>query len=97
MTDILVEKSTVLYRLKMRSCDAEAVKLFEKETNLRLLASWAENSGKANWIRRVLPSIAACLGRLLGIEISFHLAQALTSHGYFQTYLYRMTKARNPG
>lgn len=87
MADIRMGEKAELYRLNKRAYDANAVKLIEKETKLCLLARWAENTNRAAWAKRLLPSVATWLkspwgGGLLSLHTGLDRPQLLPSITY---------------
>lgn len=67
--DIRMEE---LYRLKNHPYDANATKLIE-ETKLCSLTRWTENTSRAAWTKRILPSVATWLKSLREWRFSFTL------------------------
>lgn len=87
MADIRMEEKAALYRLKKRPCDANAVKLIEKETKLCSLTRWAENTNRTAWAKRLLPSVTTWLkspwgGGLLPLHSGLDRPQLLPSISY---------------
>lgn len=56
----------------------------------RWQAEWT-SSTKGSWTRRLIPNVKPWIERKHG-EMSFHLCQALSGHGVFQTYLWKIKK-----
>jgi len=65
-----------------------------EETITRWQIVW-QSTEKASWTRRLIPDVARWW-RLGPRTVTFHMAQALTGHGCFQYYLWKMGRARNP-
>ncbi|KAE9537402.1 hypothetical protein AGLY_006425 [Aphis glycines] len=66
------------------------------ETNIRWQARWASTT-KGSWTRKLLPDLNRWLGRTVPkMPLSFHMTQALTGHGCFQQYLFKMGRANSP-
>ncbi|KAE9525682.1 hypothetical protein AGLY_014209 [Aphis glycines] len=75
---LLAEERSTLYK--------GTEKAIARETLLRSLQSRWDNSNKGRWIYRLISDITSWFRRRHR-EVSFHLCQVLTSHGYFNEYL----------
>lgn len=58
-------------------------------------AMW-DTSTKAAWTKALIPDLRRWWSQGPR-EVSYHMAQALTGHGCFQSYLWRRQRAANPG
>jgi len=58
-------------------------------------AMW-DATAKAAWTKTLIPDLRRWWSQGPR-EISYHMAQALTGHGCFQSYLWRRKRAENPG
>lgn len=84
--DLLVEERSLLY---------ERGKDVANELKERTVEMWQERwKGYEGWTRVLISDIASWRERKWG-EIDFYLAQALTGHGVFGSYLYKIGKADN--
>ena len=57
-------------------------------------ARWQEHDG-SKWLKTLLPNLQMWVERKVG-SITFHTTQALTGHGCFREFLYRIKKATSP-
>lgn len=62
------------------------------ETMERWQVLWVETS-KGAWTRRLLPDVRRWCWRITNTEVTYHLAQALTGHGCFRSYLFKRKRA----
>ncbi|CAI6376421.1 unnamed protein product [Macrosiphum euphorbiae] len=67
----------------------------EDDTIAHWQVMW-DASTKAAWTKSLIPDLRRWWSQGPR-EISFHMAQVLTGHGCFQSYLWRRKKAENPG
>ncbi|KAL1446824.1 hypothetical protein WDU94_015654 [Cyamophila willieti] len=69
----------------------------ERQRNLTLnkwQTRWSE-SNKGQWTRTLIPEIAPWFNRKHG-EVNYHISQALSGHGCFQSYVNKIGKAATP-
>jgi hypothetical protein len=64
------------------------------ETLRRWQCLW-ESSPKSSWTRKLIPDVSRWYYSAQKV-VDFHLAQALTDHGCFQSYLHRRKRAADP-
>lgn len=57
---------------------------------------WAENSGRAAWTKRLLPSVGRWVDADASNHLTFHLTQVLTGHGVFAKYLAKIGNKDTP-
>lgn len=57
---------------------------------------WSADSGKASWTKALFPNVERWLGSGGSARLTFHLTQALTGHGCFNKYLFKIGKAASP-
>lgn len=99
--DLLIkERARLRERLKgTPESDAKKVKADEREATLKAWQQqWTQatnDSTTAVWTRSLVRDIPMWINRAHG-EVDYHLSQALTGHGCFQSYLYRIKKAGTP-
>ncbi|XP_008184255.1 uncharacterized protein LOC103309757 [Acyrthosiphon pisum] len=74
-----------------------ALTMQKKEDDMigRWQVMW-EASTKAAWTKSIIPDLRRWWSQGPR-EVGYHMAQALTGHGCFQSYLWRRQKAENPG
>lgn len=57
---------------------------------------WSGETKTAEWTRKTLFDVAGWIGRLLGLETSFHLSQFLSGYKCFRGYLHVRARASSP-
>lgn len=57
---------------------------------------WATPTGKAEWTKRLLLNVERWLESGGSGRVTFHLTQALTGHGCFGSYFFRIRRAATP-
>jgi hypothetical protein len=62
---------------------------------LRWQDRWRTTTTVAEWTRKLIPNVEEWYRRKHG-ETCYHLTEALTGHGAFNAYLYRMGKMESP-
>lgn len=72
------------------------IRAAERRRTVEEWSTWWQDTHKAGWTRSVIPDIGRWLGRTSEVQLDYHLTQALTGHGCFQTYLFRMGRAQSP-
>lgn len=75
---------------------AAFVKELREATIAEWQLRWTAESQVVGWTRRVVPSVTRWVNRPPGAPVTFHLAQAMTSHGAFNEYLYRIGIIASP-
>jgi len=77
----------------------EGAVLTKQQKEDAMIGQWQEMwdvSTKAAWTKALIPDLRRWWSQGPR-EVSYHIAQALTGHGCFQSYLWRKGKAENPG
>lgn len=57
---------------------------------------WTNGTRKAVWTRRLLPDLSSWISSPESRRISFHLTQALSGHGCFNSYLFKRGRVDSP-
>ena len=73
---------------------ADSSTVLRSQTLRRWQNRWSEER-RGRWTGRLIPSIRASIQR--NFWGNYFLTQNLSGHGYFRQYLYRMSKAIDPG
>lgn len=96
--DLLINERTII-RIKQNenTQTSEEIKREERKATLDMWQQqWAQGlNNNARWTRSVLRSVRDWTNRKHG-EVDYHLTQALTGHGCFGEYLFRIKKAASP-
>lgn len=79
-----------------QSFDAAMTEVARRHLLAQWQSWWSANSGMAAWTKRILPSVTRWVKRLPGAPVTFNLAQVLTGHGAFQSYLLRFARTGSP-
>ena len=75
--------------------NSETNKAELRETTIhRWQERWSALQGKAEWTRRLIPSISRWVTRQHG-EVNYWMTQFLSGHGCFRDYLHRFGRAEN--
>lgn len=97
--DLLIfERKRVRDRMKQNpEASSRVVKEEEKLTTMGLWQNqWDQNSDNtAAWTRLLIGDVQRWINRSHG-EVDYHLSQALTGHGCFQSYLHKIKKVSTP-
>lgn len=72
------------------------VENIRRETMQSWQERWSDGTRKAVWTRRVLPDLASWIVSPESRRISFHLTQALSGHGCFNSYLFKRGRVDSP-
>jgi hypothetical protein len=82
--DLMVEERTTQYQ----QGEGSAAEL-RLQTVRQWQSRWDCEKERAQWTKRLIPSLEPWLGRKHG-EVTYHLTQCLTGHGVFGSYLKRI-------
>lgn len=96
--DLLInERTRIRMKQKENTQTSEEIKRKEREATLDMWQQqWAQGlNNKARWTRSVLRSVRDWIYRKHG-EVDYYLTQALTGHGCFGEYFFRIKKAASP-
>lgn len=98
--DLLARERAQLWLIRNDGSSAEDQVRREEETRAETLSRWQErwtaDNGKAAWTKLLLPNVKRWLGSGGSGRLSFHLTQAVTGHGCFNSYLFRFGKTDSP-
>ncbi|XP_060874393.1 uncharacterized protein LOC132948097 [Metopolophium dirhodum] len=86
-------------RKRANALRREGAVLTNQQKEDAMIGQWQEMwdvSTKAAWTKELIPDLRRWWSQGPR-EVSYHMAQALTGHGCFQSYLWRKGKAENPG
>jgi len=72
----------------------------KREERTRTIVAWQRRwdaSTKGSWTKRCIPSIERWIGRTVPlVPLTYHMSQALSGHGCFQSYLHKRSRAASP-
>lgn len=101
---LALERARVTRRVRDEDNTTPAPQIKKEERALTICAwqkRWArvpeDNAGQtARWTRRLLPNVGRWVRRRGGLDVTYHLSQALTGHGCFNYYLARIGRINDP-
>ncbi|KAE9525639.1 hypothetical protein AGLY_014166 [Aphis glycines] len=81
----------------VRPTSKAAIRLAERKVTIRDWSWRWLRSNKAPWTHLVIPNLDRWVNRTTPrVPLTYHMTQALTGHGCFQSYLYRMGRTPSP-
>lgn len=90
------ERCRITEQSRTTNLSRAAVKTQERRLTMREWQELWSSSTKGQWTRKMIPSVVRWTNTSALTVISYHMAQVLTGHGCFQSYLYsKKTWTRN--